>query len=286
MEVIGRTFFGDANLDGQFNTGDLIGVFQAGQYEDQLPDNSSWATGDWDGDGDFGTGDLVVAFQNGGFERGPRALRAPTLEIVPDLDGTYLGDRERPLDRVALDGRAEPFAIIRLQETGAVVMADADGQFRVGKLQLGRGENQFTIGVSDVYGHQLDHPVTSRLTAGPGTAELGYVPWMDFSKPQLPPAQLPASLATVYLPAGVQGQDLVEAYVAASGIDPRQGNPRRVELPNHLEVVEQELPGDPPDTIPTAQSLSELGTAADRTLRGGYPRRARYRQPGGHSRGR
>jgi hypothetical protein len=66
------TWFGDANLDGQFNTRDLVSVFQAGQYEDATEDNSTWSTGDWDADGDFTTRDLVVAFQDGGYDRGPR----------------------------------------------------------------------------------------------------------------------------------------------------------------------------------------------------------------------
>ena len=65
---------GDATLDGEFNSGDLVRVFGAGEYEDDISLNSTWATGDWDGDGDFASGDLVVAFQDGGYELGPREL--------------------------------------------------------------------------------------------------------------------------------------------------------------------------------------------------------------------
>jgi hypothetical protein len=68
-----RTYFGDSNLDGQFDTGDLVTVFQVGQYEDQLPGNSSWASGDWNGDSEFDTEDFVFVFQFDAFERGPRA---------------------------------------------------------------------------------------------------------------------------------------------------------------------------------------------------------------------
>jgi hypothetical protein len=71
------TWFGDANLDGQFNTNDLVAVFQGGQYEDGTKGNSTWATGDWNGDGDFTSRDLVMAFQDGGYERGPRAATVP-----------------------------------------------------------------------------------------------------------------------------------------------------------------------------------------------------------------
>jgi hypothetical protein len=67
------TWFGDANLDGEFDTADLVAVFQAGEYEDDRVANSGWATGDWNGDFEFDTEDLTLAFQDGGFEMGPRA---------------------------------------------------------------------------------------------------------------------------------------------------------------------------------------------------------------------
>jgi hypothetical protein len=63
------THYGDANLDGRFDTGDLVKVFAAGEYEDSLANNSRWATGDWNLNGDFDTGDLVKAFTDGGFEK-------------------------------------------------------------------------------------------------------------------------------------------------------------------------------------------------------------------------
>ncbi len=75
-----KTWFGDANLDGVFNTADLLTVFQAGEYEDAVDRNSTWATGDWDGDLDFSTSDLIKAFQDAGFEQGPRASTAAVPE--------------------------------------------------------------------------------------------------------------------------------------------------------------------------------------------------------------
>jgi hypothetical protein len=65
------TLVGDVNLDNEFNSTDLVHVFQAGHYEDAVADNSTWVEGDWDGDGDFASGDLVVAFQTGAYEVGP-----------------------------------------------------------------------------------------------------------------------------------------------------------------------------------------------------------------------
>ena len=66
------TWIGDANLDGEFNTGDLVDVFKEGVYEDAIPLNADWTKGDWDGDGDFITTDLVTAFFDGGYEQGSR----------------------------------------------------------------------------------------------------------------------------------------------------------------------------------------------------------------------
>lgn len=60
---------GDANLDGRFDSQDLIEVFVAGQYEDTVAENSLWSSGDWDGDGEFDSNDLVLAFQRGTYER-------------------------------------------------------------------------------------------------------------------------------------------------------------------------------------------------------------------------
>jgi hypothetical protein len=77
---IKHTYFGDANLDGEFNSQDLISVFQTGQYEDGTAGNSTWATGDWNGDGEFDSGDFVLAFQDGGYEKGPR----PAVNSVPE----------------------------------------------------------------------------------------------------------------------------------------------------------------------------------------------------------
>ena len=65
LVVIG---YGDANKDGLFNSNDLVQVFQAGEYEDGIAENSYWTTGDWNSDGDFSSRDLVAAFRAGQYE--------------------------------------------------------------------------------------------------------------------------------------------------------------------------------------------------------------------------
>jgi hypothetical protein len=86
VHTVKHTSLGDANLDGRFESGDLVQVLQAGQYEDGVLGNSTWDTGDWDADGDFHTADLVVAFQDGGYEQGPRvgvaAVPEPTSLLL------------------------------------------------------------------------------------------------------------------------------------------------------------------------------------------------------------
>lgn len=76
VEQIRRTFFGDANLDGEFNSDDLLEVFSAGEYADATDGNSTWATGDFDGDADFTPDDLIEALSGGGYEMGRRGVAA------------------------------------------------------------------------------------------------------------------------------------------------------------------------------------------------------------------
>ena len=95
-----NTYIGDVNLDGVFDTSDLVAIFAVGQYEDATPLNSTWETGDWNGDGDFGTGDLLLAFQQGGFEQPPRAAVAaavpePSAAILLALGSLGIAGRRR-----------------------------------------------------------------------------------------------------------------------------------------------------------------------------------------------
>jgi hypothetical protein len=71
--------FGDADLDGVFNSHDLVLIFQAGEYEDGLVNNSTWAEGDWNCDGEFESSDLVLVFQMGSF----------VAESVPDTSNPH-----------------------------------------------------------------------------------------------------------------------------------------------------------------------------------------------------
>ncbi|MEZ6120401.1 MAG: dockerin type I domain-containing protein [Pirellulaceae bacterium] len=70
-DLIGSVFqtsVGDVNLDGKFDSADLVLIFQAGEYQDSRTGNSVWSTGDWNCDGEFDSSDLVVAFQTGRYQ--------------------------------------------------------------------------------------------------------------------------------------------------------------------------------------------------------------------------
>jgi hypothetical protein len=73
-----HSWMGDANLDGQFNSTDLVSVLAAGTYEVDV--NAVWSTGDFNGDGRANSGDLVAALADGGYEMGSR----PAVASVPE----------------------------------------------------------------------------------------------------------------------------------------------------------------------------------------------------------
>ena len=55
----------DVNLDGRFDSADLVTIFSAGQYDRGASIEVTWTTGDWNCDGVFDSSDLVAAMQVG-----------------------------------------------------------------------------------------------------------------------------------------------------------------------------------------------------------------------------
>ena len=91
IENILQTNYGDANLDGVFNSADLVTVFQRGKFEDGIDQNAGWEDGDWNGDGDFTTSDFVVAFGTGGYVFGGERIPTKLIDSVFEEEG--LNDR-------------------------------------------------------------------------------------------------------------------------------------------------------------------------------------------------
>jgi hypothetical protein len=73
-----NSWIGDANLDGEFNSTDLVDVLASGTYEADVP--SVWTSGDFNGDGRTTSTDLVAALADGGYEVGPRGGAAAVPE--------------------------------------------------------------------------------------------------------------------------------------------------------------------------------------------------------------
>ena len=88
VENVLNTVYGDSNLDGLFDSSDLVAVFQSAEYEDDIDGNSTWADGDWNGDGDFTTQDLVFVFQKATYSRAasPLNIDAGVADRIWSLD--------------------------------------------------------------------------------------------------------------------------------------------------------------------------------------------------------
>ncbi len=80
---LAQIWIGDTNVDGEFNTSDLVIVLERGKYETDTA--AVWSEGDWTGDGRFNTGDFVAALQDGGYELGSQPV-----VTVPEPCGTLL----------------------------------------------------------------------------------------------------------------------------------------------------------------------------------------------------
>ncbi|MFC1759531.1 hypothetical protein ACFL2H_12320, partial [Planctomycetota bacterium] len=76
---VNGTFAGDSNLDGQFDSSDLIRVFQIDAYDDPDFANVTWEAGDWNGDATVDSSDLIAAFRGGHYRRGE-----PLGKVVPE----------------------------------------------------------------------------------------------------------------------------------------------------------------------------------------------------------
>jgi hypothetical protein len=98
-----RTIAGDANGDGEFDSGDLVFVFQTDEYEDGIEANSDWTEGDWNGDHEFDSGDFIAAFQTGFYETGsilPNMVPEPQTNGLVVIIFMIIGFKSRRRTRV------------------------------------------------------------------------------------------------------------------------------------------------------------------------------------------
>ena len=87
-----KTWVGDSDLNGLFNSADFVLAFQAGKYEVQWR-SATWVQGDWNGDKFFTSADFVAAFADGGYEAGPRPA---AVSAVPEPSTWILLTPGRP----------------------------------------------------------------------------------------------------------------------------------------------------------------------------------------------
>ena len=90
------SWIGDANLDGEFNSSDLVVCVVGGQI--RSGQDAVWSSGDFNGDGRANSSDLVAALSDGGYELGPRASVAAVPEpstITLLTLGCLFGQRRR-----------------------------------------------------------------------------------------------------------------------------------------------------------------------------------------------
>ena len=76
--------FGDANLDGYFDSGDLVAVFKSGAYD--KPIAAGWESGDWNLDSQFDSSDMILAFRTGKYLT-TRGLPPSAMSVVPETNG-------------------------------------------------------------------------------------------------------------------------------------------------------------------------------------------------------
>ena len=113
VELQSLPVIGDSNLDGRFDSSDLIALFQAGEFEDDISNNSVWEDGDWNGDGEFDSSDLVLAFQTGNYIFAARPLTVSVDQLFHELDKP-LASPDTQLDGFDLTANEnEPFANIK-----------------------------------------------------------------------------------------------------------------------------------------------------------------------------
>jgi hypothetical protein len=109
---------GDSNHDGVFNSADLVQVLTAGEFEDNIPQNSTFEEGDWNLDRDFTTADFVFALQAGTYTAETALAIASPAAKKPALHVTDKHAVDIALQRFHRDEFADRFAIAAALEAG------------------------------------------------------------------------------------------------------------------------------------------------------------------------
>ncbi len=147
-DLIG-TSVGDVNLDGNFDSSDLVEIFMQGQFEDGTPANSHWATGDWNCDGEFMSDDLLFALQMGRYDTGQEEVpQAAVAAAVLDQRGAAEATTVNTPDVAHLTEPSHARPLLDL-ETRDALFADRDELFESISDDRDDAANELLAGLQD-----------------------------------------------------------------------------------------------------------------------------------------
>ena len=110
--VAGVPLPGDSNLDGIFDSGDLLHVFKAGRYETGLAAN--FVEGDWNRDGFFNSSDFVAIFQAGHYAVAALPLDSQIAAASLFADDPFLNSLRKELDEKLIEAIADDTLLDRI----------------------------------------------------------------------------------------------------------------------------------------------------------------------------
>jgi hypothetical protein len=108
--LMGSTI-GDVNFDRQFNSRDLVLIFQTGKFEMPAA-TASYVEGDWNCDGTFSTADFVFALQHSQYQvdSRPAGIVAARSSVWPSqVDAVFANVDRRPPNQLAWLERSRSF---------------------------------------------------------------------------------------------------------------------------------------------------------------------------------
>ncbi|MCA9212924.1 MAG: hypothetical protein KDB27_07665 [Planctomycetales bacterium] len=96
-----QTTPGDVDLNGRFDSGDLVKMFTTARYENNIPGSATFADGDMDGNGLFDSSDLVKMFSEGRYDSGASPIDQ-SISLKNNIDAAIdqlFGDEDEGVNR-------------------------------------------------------------------------------------------------------------------------------------------------------------------------------------------
>ena len=135
---------GDSNGDGVFDSGDLVAVFSAGEYEDDIAGNSTFEEGDWNGDGDFDSTDLVFVFTAGNYVSGASPLQFNAASIGAAFANNHDSDAKQvePLEQPTAEMTEPARQVMEPAHLAADLVFD---EFEAGEFDTSKSELELEL---------------------------------------------------------------------------------------------------------------------------------------------